>query len=170
MRHSPQSLTIVVDQVPSRRRAGKPRLIGPTEQGSKKPIGNNRMVDANPMLKHWRKFVADKVSEAMVGEEAFFLQPIVADFTFYMRRPAFHFGAHGLLPSAPKYPIRTPDVDKLARAIMDAVTDGRAWDDDARVVDMNTRKRYETAEHPVGVVITLRLKENDDDQGTITDV
>jgi Holliday junction resolvase RusA-like endonuclease len=122
------------------------------------------------MLKHWRKFVADKVRAAMVGQEAFFLQPIVADFTFYVRRPGYHFGARGLLPSAPKYPIRTPDLDKLARAIMDSITDGEAWDDDARVVDMNVRKRFETTEHQVGVVITIKLKENDDDQGTIADV
>ena len=104
---------------------------------------------------------------AMAGQEAFFLQPIVADFTFYMRRPASHFRARGSETSAP-VPHPIPDLDKLARAIMDSVTAGQAWDDDARVVDLNTRKRYATPEHPVGVVIRLRLKEDDDefDSGT----
>lgn len=162
MRNSHEELVIVIDQVPMRKRAGILKPIGPTEQGSKKHVGRGMMVDANPMLKHWRKLVSEKVAEVMVGQEAFLLQPVVADFTFYMRRPKSHFGARGLLPSAPKYPIRTPDVDKLARAIMDSITDGRAWDDDARAVDMNVRKRYESLEHPSGVVIRLRHKEDED--------
>lgn len=170
MRQLTDELVVVIDDVPTRRRKSKTTgrirsvLIGPAAQGSKKAIGNGMMVEQSWKVDPWRKFVAAKVMSAMAGQEAFFLQPIVADFTFYMPRPQSHFRANGMVKeTAPRYPISIPDVDKMARAIMDSVTAGEAWDDDARVVDLNTRKRYATPEHPVGVVIRLRLKEDDDE-------
>ena len=35
-----------------------------------------------------------------------------------------------------------PDIDKLARAILDALTDARVWPDDGQVVTMHVEKRY----------------------------
>lgn len=170
MRNSPSEVVIVIDEVPTRRRksrtTGKVRhvLIGPAAQGSKKSIGNNMMVEQSWKVDPWRKFVAEQVRLVMLSEEAFSLQPIVADFTFYLPRPQSHFRANGMVKeTAPRYPITQPDVDKLARAIMDAATAGSAWDDDSRVVDMHSCKRYATVLHPTGVVIRLRLKEDEDE-------
>lgn len=99
----------------------------------------------------------------MRGQETFSQQPVAAEFVFYMKRPKSHFRANGLLrDTAPAFPLLYPDVDKLARAVMDALTAGSAWDDDARVVDLTALKRYARQDQPVGVVITLRLKEDDD--------
>jgi hypothetical protein len=59
-----------------------------------------------------------------------------------MVRPRDHFGARGTVkPSAPKYPATTPDIDKLARALLDALT-GVLVLDDKQVVELTCRKSW----------------------------
>jgi Holliday junction resolvase RusA-like endonuclease len=41
-----------------------------------------------------------------------------------------------------EYPTGPPDVDKLLRGVLDAITTSGAWRDDAIVVDTTARKRY----------------------------
>jgi Holliday junction resolvase RusA-like endonuclease len=62
---------------------------------------------------------------------------------FKLARPGGHWHPTkgGLKPSAPAAPRSKPDVDKLARTTLDALT-GIAFDDDSRIVDLVTRKRY----------------------------
>lgn len=64
---------------------------------------------------------------------------------FVFTRPKSHFGtgrnAHVLKGTAPEYVSRTPDVDKLARAILDGMT-GIVFRDDAQVAHLNVWKEY----------------------------
>jgi Holliday junction resolvase RusA-like endonuclease len=60
---------------------------------------------------------------------------------FRLPRPKGHYGRRGLRPSAPAYPNVMPDLDKLARAILDALT-GIVWRDDAQVVRLDVEKIY----------------------------
>ncbi|HXF73588.1 MAG TPA: RusA family crossover junction endodeoxyribonuclease, partial [Actinomycetota bacterium] len=53
--------------------------------------------------------------------------------TFYLRRPK---------RGAPIYPVRRPDLDKLTRGLLDALTAASVFGDDAQVVDLIVRKRY----------------------------
>lgn len=72
-------------------------------------------------------------------------QPVDLLVTFSLGRPANHWGtgrnASALKPSAPQYPTVAPDLDKLARAVGDALK-GVAYADDAQIVDLTARKRY----------------------------
>lgn len=72
---------------------------------------------------------------------------------FDLPRPADHYlpinskrNQRELKPTAPIYPIVTPDLDKLVRCVSDAITDARLWADDSQVVSSTTAKRY--AEQP----------------------
>lgn len=38
--------------------------------------------------------------------------------------------------------VKKPDLDNLTKAVMDALTDAGAWQDDAQVAELNARKRY----------------------------
>jgi Holliday junction resolvase RusA-like endonuclease len=67
------------------------------------------------------------------------LTPVAACIDSYFTHPAGHFGKGGLLPSAPRYKLTTPDVDKLARVALDALT-GKLLADDAQVVTCATGK------------------------------
>lgn len=73
--------------------------------------------------------------------------PVWVELTFYMPRPAGHYGANGLKPGAPEYPAVKPDGDKLARHVLDVLS-GRAFVDDARVVELTVAKRYADSEGP----------------------
>lgn len=65
--------------------------------------------------------------------------------TWWFLRPKSHLTSKGALcKGAPIYPITRPDLDKLERALFDALT-GIAYPDDARVVSVRKKKRYAAA-------------------------
>ena len=70
---------------------------------------------------------------------------MMVDITFHRARNKGHYGtgknAHLVKDSAPAHPTVKPDVDKLSRSVLDALT-GIVWVDDAQVVDKTVRKRY----------------------------
>jgi Holliday junction resolvase RusA-like endonuclease len=91
----------------------------------------------------WRKAVQAAIREA-IGEPVFD-QPLVLEVTFLRERSKSDFGtgrnAGVLKQSAPAYPQTMPDAVKLMRAFEDALK-GIAWKDDARNVDVLSRKRF----------------------------
>jgi crossover junction endodeoxyribonuclease RusA len=87
-------------------------------------------------------------------------KPMEVVLTFYFPRPQSHYGtgrnAHILKPSAPDYPTKPPDIDKLMRAIFDGATDAGLWLDDAQVVDVHAIKMW--ARQRPGVSLTVYPK------------
>ena len=67
------------------------------------------------------------------------------DITFYRARPKGHYGtgrnAAVVKDSSPAHPTVAPDVDKLSRSVLDALS-GTCYLDDAQVVEKVARKRY----------------------------
>ncbi len=66
---------------------------------------------------------------------------------FTFDRPRTHYrtgrNAHRLRDSAPSHPGRADgDLDKLVRAVCDALTDAHVWTDDTQLVDLRARKFY----------------------------
>lgn len=121
----------------------------PVPQGSKTIAnggGKTWLRDANASkLKPWRAKVA---AAADLGVT--FDCPVVVFAMFYLPRP-----------KKPKWwaPAgRVGDVDKLARALLDGMTDGGLLADDARVVDLHSYKRYETKQNPAGVRVAVMEK------------
>lgn len=141
-------------------------VIGtPVPQGSKRAFvvgkGENKraaVVDSSGnKLESWRWAVAFAAGQAAQehGWEAFD-GPLVVEVTFLLKRPASHYGKNGLKPSAPKWPFRKPDVDKLLRAIMDGLVDSNCiMTDDARVVRSIGEKRYAILGAPLGAVVRI---------------
>ena len=75
--------------------------------------------------------------------------------TFYFPRPQSHRLRSGALKAAaPKRPGVKPDIDKLARALCDALT-GIAFADDSRIVTLTAEKRYVDDLLPPGVEVAL---------------
>jgi Holliday junction resolvase RusA-like endonuclease len=78
-------------------------------------------------------------------------EPIAVDLWFYLPRPK----------SASKrvvYPIRRPDIDKLARLACDCIVKAGLIADDARIVDLTLHKRFAT-DQPYARVIVKSLLE-----------
>lgn len=88
----------------------------------------------------WAKAIREAVPKAY---EAFVDVPLGVSITLRMPRPGGHWKARGDLPrpSAPHYPAVYPDVDKLVRCTLDALT-GVVFDDDSRIVRLNVLKLY----------------------------
>ena len=120
----------------------------PAPQGSK-TVGRSNAGGAfvredNPALEPWRSTVAARAREAMAGRPPL-PGPLELDVAFLFPRPRAHFGtgrnAGRLKPSAPIYCDKRPDLDKLIRAVGDALT-GIVAVDDAAIVELRARKAY----------------------------
>ena len=88
--------------------------------------------------------------------------PVSVRIHFYLRRPAGHYGtgrnASRIKPSAPPFPARTPDLDKLCRALLDGLTAGGAFTDDAQVVHLNAAKFWAADGTPPGAMIEVEAR------------
>jgi Holliday junction resolvase RusA-like endonuclease len=106
--------------------------------------------DAGDLGKAWLGAVAQAVALEM--EAAGFAMvparaPVALEMIFYRPRKAGHYGTgrnSGVLKdSAPAFPSTKPDVDKLERAILDALKNV-AWHDDGQVIAAPAFKAFGT--------------------------
>ncbi len=134
----------------------------PAPQGSKRHLGNGIMVESSKRVKPWRTDVRETALKQMVehGYESPPTGAIAATIFFYLPRPKGHYrtgkNAGRLRPSAPCHHFKRPDVDKLGRAILDALT-GVCWADDAQLTVVTLGKYYTNRESPnPGVLIAIQ--------------
>lgn len=112
----------------------------PTPQGSKRGFvtkyGKVAMVEqAGVALKDWRNTITATATQQRIKQnwEAFTDGPVGVVLVFGMKKPL-----------KPKYstPAVRPDIDKLTRAVLDALTDSHIWKDDSQVIDLKVEKTY----------------------------
>ena len=117
----------------------------PVAQGSKRHVGKGIMVESSKNLQPWREAVIDAAHTAANGHS--FFGAVSVDITFLFPRPKQHFGtgrnADKLKGAAPLYKRSAPDVDKLARAVLDGLTHSGVLRDDSLVVSLYAEKRYD---------------------------
>ncbi len=165
-----------IDAVSEYRSAIGPREISfvvlgtPAPKGSSRAFVNKRTGRAfvapggakttEAKIANWSSAVRDAARRIVGDVEAppFVAVPLVVEIEFRLARPAGHWGkgrnAGKLTPSAPPFPMGKPDGDKLLRTTWDALT-GIVFDDDSRIVDFPTRKRYATPGNE-GATIVIR--------------
>ena len=129
----------------------------PRPQGSKRYLGNGRFIEASD-VHPWRKAIASKVFEtfALTGDDRSFTEPVIVWATFRLPRPK---------TVKRLYPSVAPDLDKLQRALGDALSvDSHALADDSLIVQWHSKKRYS---HPddAGVSVTIRLAPQPNKEG-----
>ena len=136
----------------------------PVPQGSKKVIGKNVIEMADARLRSWRQDVAGTAKAAMLGASPY-AEPVDVRLMFFLPRPRAHYGtgrnAERLKPSAPIAPAVHPDLDKLTRAVLDALT-GICFHDDKQVVGMTLSKMYaQDSFHPGMICSVMALRPNE---------
>jgi len=119
----------------------------PAPQGSKRHIGHGIMIESSKAVGPWREAVRAETQRARQDVHASPMHgPLCLSVTFYLPRPKGHYrtgrNAHLLKPSAPSAPDTRPDLDKLLRAVLDGLTAGGAWADDAQVALIEAAKVY----------------------------
>ena len=116
----------------------------PVPQGSSRAFirgGRAIVTSANARLRPWRSTVTAAAAEAHKDAPPI-SGPVRVRLGFTFPRPAGHFGKRGLRSSAPAYPAVRPDLDKLVRAVLDALTESGCIRDDAQVVSLFAGKVY----------------------------
>lgn len=129
----------------------------PAPQGSKRHVGSGRMIEMSKAVGPWRDAVRTETQRVMQDLFAF-TGAVTIDIMFYLKRPKGHYrtgkNAHLMRDTAPWRPCSTPDLDKLARAVLDGLTEGGAWKDDGQVATLLAGKYY-ADEHAPGCVIRI---------------
>lgn len=134
----------------------------PKTKGSMKHVGKGRMVEQVEGSKPWRQAVIHAViNESPAGncppfdhghrpgEPCYPLHgPVAVEIVYSVPRPTAHYrtgrNAHLLRDNAPLFPATqtSGDADKIARNCCDALTDARAFVNDAQVADLRVRKVF----------------------------
>ena len=108
----------------------------PIGQGSMRHIGNGRMIASNDKkLKPWRAAIVEAIHQRFLAIEQVphYDQPMKLEVVFCVERPKT---VKRDLPTTPY------DLDKLVRAVGDALTDSKLISDDAIICDILASKRY----------------------------
>lgn len=132
----------------------------PAPQGSKR-VYNGRIVEAgSKKLKPWRKAIADAAFNLLSEEHSLITGPLRVEVDFFLPRPSTVSQRKRPLPIVP------PDLDKLARSLLDGlnqgadsgkVGDGVIYADDSQVVELIARKHYADEREPGAIVVITAL-------------
>ena len=121
----------------------------PVPQGSFRHVGNGRIISANPKLNAWRQTIADQIGLQTL--ERLIEGSIRVDLVFTLERPK------SVSRGVRERPTVKPDLDKLVRATLDAISLERYVQlikDDSQVTDIHAAKRYSDHRRP-GVTIMI---------------
>ena len=132
----------------------------PASQGSKNATvtryGKAAMWNADKKLRPWRDQITIAARVATRARRATTGAAVALTLTFRFPRPARHYGtgrnADRLRDTAPTFHTIKPDLDKLTRAVLDALTNV-IYDDDSQVVELDVRKAWATDDLGPGVWI-----------------
>ncbi|ALF01437.1 RusA-like Holliday junction resolvase [Mycobacterium phage Enkosi] len=136
---------------------GKPAPQGSKDfKGFAKPRegekrGKAILVESSAAVGPWRERIALAAADAMLAAGLPVLDkkfPVTASLSFVMPRPS------GTPKSYTPPAVKRPDLDKLARAVLDGLTDV-CWLDDSQVDDMHCRKVLAQIAQQPGVHIRL---------------
>jgi crossover junction endodeoxyribonuclease RusA len=105
----------------------------PAPQGSKRALGPGRMIEMSKNVGPWRERIALAAHNAMKGQPLF---PGPAAIFIEVVLPRPKSTPKSYTPAA----IKRPDIDKLARACLDAIT-GVIIADDAQITELHATKR-----------------------------
>jgi crossover junction endodeoxyribonuclease RusA len=121
----------------------------PAPQGSKRHVGGGVMVESCKRTKPWRSDIRSMLLTEDGKPKLFFDGAVHVHLDFVMPRPL----------SAPKRStppaIKKPDLDKLTRAVFDAIGSAGIWRDDSQVVGAIVSKRIAELHETAGCHITI---------------
>lgn len=127
--------------------------MDPATQGSKRHVGHGIMRETNARLPAWRSLVAQAALDTKLP---LYNTPVSISITFRFLRAKGHYNSSGLSPKAPVHLTskQKGDIDKLTRAVLDALT-GTLLHDDSQVVQLAAHKRYCTTDEKPGALVTI---------------
>ena len=120
----------------------------PAPQGSKKHMGRGVLVEQSKRVKPWREAVKWAVIEANPARLKFHA-PVSVQIVFYFARPKSR--------KNDVHHCTSPDLDKLCRSTLDALTDSGIIVDDSLVAELRASKFYVVGDKAPGASIRVVL-------------
>lgn len=116
----------------------------PATQGSKRHVGNGRMVEMDKKLPAWRQTIKMVCGVYYKGEPID--KPVKVTAVFYLPRP-----------KKPRWdvPGTAVDTDKLCRALGDGLEQAGVLKNDARIVHWDAREQYAVGDYPIGAKVRV---------------
>jgi len=127
----------------------------PRPKGSWRHVGAGRVISAAKGLDAWERAVRQAAEHAMVVPRVSG-DALQVTLTFRMPRPVCR--------RADVWHTTRPDIDKLIRAVLDAMS-GIVYTDDAMICSVSARSMYADATMPPGVAVTVSLMGEDTSDG-----
>jgi crossover junction endodeoxyribonuclease RusA len=125
----------------------------PAPQGSKRHVGGGVMAESSKKVKPWRSDIRSALLDPAGMPLRFFDGAVNVQLVFIMPRPL----------SAPKRTTppatKKPDLDKLTRAVFDAIGSAGVWRDDSQVVGAVVSKRIAEIGETGGCRLTIAAVE-----------
>ena len=144
----PFSFSMFIPGIPASK--GSYRPITGRSRTTGKPV--TRLIPMDRKERPWR----DHVRDTILSHKHPTIPPnsyVKIETTFYLPRPKT------IPPSKRKHPTVKPDIDKLQRALYDAITETHIWNDDCQITDVISHKRY-ADDTPTGVFLTITWEPN----------
>ena len=143
-------MTIIVHGIPQPR--GSKRTFAFRRQTGKLGVA---VADNNPKSRDWMALVSDAAVQAMNCAPPI-TGPVHVEIVFRMPRPKGHYrtGRNVLRESAPEFHEQRPDLDKLARGTLDALS-GIVWRDDSQVCYCEAYKSWCNDGEGPGATVTV---------------
>lgn len=128
-------------------------------QGSKNAYtrgGRTVLVESSKLLKPWRLTVAQEIKATAINHDfnkLSYNEAANVSIFFYLPRPK------SVTERKRYWHTVKPDIDKLTRAILDAITlSGVIWVDDSQVVNLHAAKHYALKDPYTVIVITRAIE------------
>lgn len=144
----PFSFNLFIPGIPASK--GSYRPITGRSRTTGKPV--TRLIPMDKKERPWRNHVRDTIlshKPPTIPHDSY----VTVETTFYLPRPKT------IPPRKRKHPTVKPDIDKLQRALYDAITETHIWHDDCQITDVTSHKRYADNNTP-GVFLTITWKPN----------
>ena len=108
----------------------------PAPQGSKKHVGHGVMIEVSKKVKPWRAAVCLAARKEIQLDPRFPMRgPLTVTIVFTLARPKS-------CPKSRLWPDARPDIDKLERSTLDALTDSGVIRDDGQIVMLHALKKF----------------------------
>ena len=112
------------------------------------------MIEASKYVYQWRKDISSVARDVFPLTVLSDKSPVAVRLDFTFTRPKSHVTSNGdLRLGFTAEHLQRPDVDKLSRAVLDALT-GIAWQDDSQVISLTATKRWGDAS---GVLVSVSM-------------
>lgn len=106
----------------------------------------------------WKQSVVAKCRELSSAPDHHYPRSLVkVEIAFYFPRPKSHLLSDGKLKlKAPSAHTQKPDLDNLAKAVLDAITESqRFWVDDSQIVSLRLTKQWTTGRPGCAIEIQM---------------